>query len=73
MLFWFPTLIWVVLSHLWFYKVAELVCSDPFLAALQLYCVTKIEWSSSGGQEDFVSFYFAPGTLQGYPAEKIAP
>lgn len=45
----------------------------PFLVALVFYRVTEVDWSSSGGTGDFVAYNFAMGTLQGYPAVRIAP
>lgn len=46
---------------------------DPVLVAMAFYRMTKFGWSPSGGSEDFVAYHFATSTVQGYPAEKIAP
>lgn len=43
------------------------------LVPLSFHRVTEIDWSSSNGLEDFVSYDLATGSAQGYPAQQIAP
>lgn len=45
---------------------------DPVLVALAFHRVTKVDWSSSGGLDDYLSYSYAMATLQVYPAEWIA-
>lgn len=46
---------------------------DLVVVILAFYRVSEIDWSSSGGSDDFISYDFATGTVQRYPAERIAP
>lgn len=46
---------------------------DPVLVTLAFYRVAKVVWSSSSGSDDFLSYYFVTGTVQGYRAEWIGP
>lgn len=45
---------------------------DPVLVAIACYRVIEVDWSSSGGSDDFIAFKFAAGTVRGYLAEQTA-
>lgn len=62
-----------IISHFGCYKGIERIRIGPLLAALGLYRVGEIDWTSCGGLDDFLSFDFATGTIQGFRAEKTAP
>lgn len=47
--------------------------TDPTIAVFWFHRMTKIDWSSSGGSDDFVVYYFAADTVQGYTPERFAP
>lgn len=53
--------------------VAKRICTDPVFVALPFCRVPENDRSSSCGFDDFVSYYFATGTVQIYSAERIAP
>lgn len=68
-LFLLPTPLVNILSHFGFYKIAERMLLDPVTVALACHRVAKLDWSSSDGSDDFLSYDFSTGTVQGYPAE----
>lgn len=46
---------------------------DPVLAVFAFNRVSEIDWLSPGGSKYFLSYNFGTATMQGYPAERIAP
>lgn len=68
-----PIILLNMLSRFVFYKAAEKIYMDPVLVALEFHRVTKTEWSSSVGSDDFVYYNFAMDTSKGYPAEMLPP
>lgn len=56
-------------SHLIFYTMRM----DPVLVALAFHNATEVDWFSSGGQDSFLAYYFAIGTVQEYAAERLVP
>lgn len=73
MLSWLPTSLIHVLSNFAFYRNAEKMRIEPILVALGFRHVNEVDWSSSGGLDDFLSYRFVTGTVQGNAAEKTAP
>lgn len=73
MLFWSPFYLINVLSHFEFFEIDERVPMNPVLAALAFTRMTEIDWSSSRGPDEFVTYDFCTGTLRGYPAERLTP
>lgn len=73
MLFSLPTSSVNFLSHFGFYRISKTMRMDPVLIALAFHCVTKIDWSSPGGLDNFLSYDFAMGPVQGYSALRTAP
>lgn len=72
MLFWLPAIMLNVLSQFAFYKLAERMDMNPILVSLAFYRVTEVERPQSGGSDDFVTYDFSMGTMQGSAAEKNA-
>lgn len=56
-----------------FYKMPDRLRMDPILVSSALRRVTEIHWASFDCSDDFISNYFASGTVRGYRAGKIAP
>lgn len=44
---------------------------DPVLVGLEFYGRTEVDCSSSGASDDFVSYDFGTGTLQGYATARM--
>lgn len=59
------TLLLNLLSHFRFYKVPDKMRMEPELADLAFCCVTEIAWSLSGGSDEFFSYDFGTGAVQG--------
>lgn len=53
-----------------FDKDAERMRLDPVFVAFAFHRVTEIDWYLCGGSDDFVSYDFAMGTANGYPAKR---
>lgn len=68
-----PTVLVNVLIYFGFYRIAEKMRMDSVLVSLAFYCVTEIDWSSSGSSDDFLSYDSAKNIMHDYPAERIAP
>lgn len=68
-----PTSLANVLSQFSFYKIAKQMRMNRVFVALAFHRVTEIDWSSSGGSDDFPSYGFVARTVQCYPAERLAP
>lgn len=73
MLSWLAAFLVNIASKFWFYKIVKRMRMDPALVALAFQGVTEIYWSSPDSFNDFVSYDFAAGTVQGYPVEMITP
>lgn len=46
---------------------------DPVLVPMAFHYMSEVDWSSSGGPNDFLSYYFATGTVKNYVVKRIAP
>lgn len=66
MLFWLPTSLENVSNDFNFYEAAERMRIDPVPIVLSIYRMTEIDRSSSVDSNDFISYFFATPTVQGY-------
>lgn len=64
-----PTPMWDFFTHSGLHKVALMMSIGRDSASLAIYHVAEIDRTSSGGSNDSVSYYFATGIVEGYPAE----
>lgn len=72
MLFWLPSILVNILSHLGSSTVEERMHLYPVLVSLAFHSVTKFDWSLSGRSDDLVSDNFVTCALPGYFVKKIA-